>query len=76
MKNKYSLRLKDFKKIAIIQTAFIGDVAISLAIPEIIKSINPECRVNFVTTPQSAEMVQSAEAVDKAIIFDKRGKNR
>ncbi len=76
MKNKKVFFLKDIKKIAIIQTAFIGDAALTLAIPEFIKSINPECRINFVTTPQSAEMVQSAEAVDKTIIYDKRGKNR
>ena len=66
------LNLKDYKNYLILQTAFIGDVALSLFFVEALKKINPEANINFITTNTSFELVKSSKSVNNAIIFDKR----
>lgn len=68
--------LIEFKNMAIIQTAFIGDVALVLPLAQSVKNYNPGCQITLVTTPVSAPLVNTAKAVDKTIVFDKKDKNR
>jgi len=70
-----TLDLKNFRKIAIIQTAFIGDVALALYFAEDIKKLNSDCEITFITTPVSYGLVKCTKAVDNAILFDKREKH-
>jgi heptosyltransferase-2 len=65
----------DFKRIAILQTAFIGDVALTLPMVQSIKEVSPSSEIIFVTTPQSAELVSIANAVSHVITYDKKGLN-
>jgi heptosyltransferase II len=67
--------LKNFKHIAIVQTAFLGDVALALPLAQVIKNYLPERQVTFVTTPISAPLVKVMKSVDNVIIYDKRDKN-
>jgi heptosyltransferase-2 len=65
--------LKDFKHTALIQTAFLGDVVLTLPLVQAIKEINPDIKITFVTTPAAASIVRLADAVDNVIVYDKRG---
>ena len=69
----YKERLKDFKNIGIIQTAFIGDTALSLYLCQTIRNYHPECKLTFISTPVSAPLTASAKAIDSVITYDKRG---
>lgn len=56
----------------IVQTAFLGDVALALPLANFIKQIEPQINIHFVTTPQAAEIVRYAKSIDSVILFDKR----
>lgn len=62
----------DFESIAVIQTAFLGDVALSLPLIQEIKNIKPEIKIFFLTTPLGAELSTCIKSIDEVIIFDKR----
>jgi heptosyltransferase-2 len=66
------MELRDVTHIAIIQTAFIGDVALSLYLAQEIHELHPKAKITFVTTSQSTELARCANAIDEVIIFDKR----
>jgi ADP-heptose:LPS heptosyltransferase len=70
MKNKPILA--GFKSIAVIQTAFIGDIALTLQLAAKIKQINPNCKLSFITTPLASEIPSLLTDIDNVIIFDKR----
>lgn len=66
-------KISDFNKIAIIQTAFLGDVALALYLAQSIKNIHPNCHLFFVTTPAASPLASITKAVDTVITYDKRG---
>ena len=68
--------IRDFKHIAIIQTAFLGDVALALPLAEKIKSLSGSAELTFVTTPQSAPFVECARNIDNVLVYDKRDKHK
>lgn len=57
----------------IIQTAFLGDVTLSLGMADYIKQQDPRADTAFVTTPAAAPIVEHCPFVDHLLIFDKRG---
>lgn len=65
-------KLSDFKSITIIQTAFIGDIALALPLASTIKHHAPNSMLNFVSTPISSEMVALNKDIDNIIAYDKR----
>lgn len=71
MKKKHNI--SDFKHIAIIQTAFIGDVALALPLTQAIRNINPDAEISFVTTPVSSSLISCVKAINHVISYDKRG---
>ncbi len=64
--------ITDFNNITILQTAFIGDVALSLHLAEVIKKLHPSSHITYVTTPQAEQLAKCAKAINKVIAFDKR----
>lgn len=70
------MRLIDFRHIVIIQTAFIGDVALVLFLAETVRRLHPEARITLVTTPASATFARYCTAIDKVVAFDKRGSHK
>lgn len=66
------MNINDFKNIAILQTAFIGDVVLTLPLAQIIRKFNPDCKITFITTPQSADIPGVCAAIDEVVILDKR----
>lgn len=66
------LSINDFENFAIIQTAFIGDVILTFPLVQLIKELNPNSKITFITTPISSELANIVEAIDKVIVYDKR----
>lgn len=73
MKNKI---LNDYHNIAIIQTAFIGDILLTLPLAAKIKEIHPDSRLIFVTTPVAKDIVSCSKDIDITIVFDKRNNHK
>jgi heptosyltransferase II len=68
--------LRDFSHIAIIQTAFIGDVALVLHLAALVRQVHPTARITLVTTPAGASFAQYCAQINNVVAFDKRGTER
>jgi heptosyltransferase-2 len=68
-----AMHLNAYSTIAVIQTAFLGDVALSLFFLEELRACAPHARILFVTTPASASLAGCSTSIDEVIVFDKRG---
>ena len=73
---KSKLEIRTFKHIAIIQTAFLGDVVLALPTVSKIKELSPDAILTFVTTPQASSIVKCATDINNVIVFDKRNKHK
>lgn len=73
---KLKPNITDFKNIALIQTAFLGDTVLALYLAQSIKNLAPESRLIFVSTPAAATIVSSAKSIDKVITYDKRNSEK
>lgn len=62
--------------IAIVQTAFLGDVLLTLPLCAAIRTLVPNARIVFVTTPQSADFIDGLNYADDVVVFDKRGEHK
>jgi len=60
-------------KIVVFHTAFIGDVVLAVPLLQLLRERFPEARIAAVTTPETAEVLSNHPAVDRVIIYDKRG---
>ncbi|MBK9246854.1 MAG: glycosyltransferase family 9 protein [Ignavibacteria bacterium] len=70
------MNITEFSRFAIIQTAFIGDVVLTLSVADAIKSIHPSAEIHFITTPVAASLAESTDSIDYVHVFDKRGKHK
>ncbi len=68
--------LSKFKKVAVIQTAYLGDIVLTLPLAQAIKNSSDDNTVVFVTTPAGAQIGALSDAVDKIVTYDKRGMQR
>ncbi|MBN1633017.1 MAG: glycosyltransferase family 9 protein [Ignavibacteria bacterium] len=62
-------------KILIIQTAFIGDVILTLPVVQVLKK-QMECELDFLCIPKTADLLKNNRYVDNIIIYDKRARDR
>jgi heptosyltransferase-2 len=61
----------------IVQTGFIGDIALTFHLIEELRLAKPHDRIILLTTPTGAEIAQAfPRLVNEVIVFDKRGKHR
>jgi heptosyltransferase-2 len=60
------------KKILIIQTAFLGDLILTLPLIQVIKKNMPEASVDIVVIPSTAEILNNNPLVRNVIKYDKR----
>lgn len=68
--------MKDFKNILVVQTAFIGDVILTLPLVQACKRQFPDAGIDIVTTPAAKELCANHKDIREAIAFDKRGADR
>lgn len=64
--------LNQFNHIAILQTAFLGDTALTLFLASKLKYLNKNLKISFICTPQASQLIEICSDVDDVIIFDKR----
>ena len=60
------------KRILIIQTAFPGDVILTLPLLQILKANFPESKIDFLCIPQTSEILKNTPHINDLIIYDKR----
>jgi heptosyltransferase-2 len=63
-------------RVAVIQTAFPGDVILSTAIFEALKAKEPQCESTAVVRPESICLLKNNPYIDKIIAYDKYGLDR
>ncbi len=68
--------LHSFRHIAVIQTAFVGDVALVLYLMQTLRALHPNAVLTLVTTPLGASLAQHCPAINHVIGFDKRKQQR
>jgi ADP-heptose:LPS heptosyltransferase len=66
----------DFKKILIIQTAFLGDVILTLPLVQRLKKLCSNSIIDFVAIPETAEVVQNNKFIDNVYVLDKHGSEK
>jgi heptosyltransferase-2 len=62
------------RKILIVQTAFPGDVVLTLPLAEGLRKLFPEAAVDLVVTPDTAVLVEGNPFVNRVFVYDKRSK--
>jgi heptosyltransferase-2 len=65
-----------FKRILILQTAFIGDVVLTIPLIRLAKECFPDSEIHFLTIPNSKTIVETLPYISRLWIFDKRGKDK
>jgi len=64
------------KKIAVIQTAFPGDVILATPVFEALKDIHHETHLAAVIRPESNALLKDNPNIDEIIVYDKYGKDK
>ncbi len=62
--------------VLVIQTAFLGDVILTLPLVQAIRSLNQTTGVHMMVLPGASNVVSGCPAVDSTIVFDKKGAQR
>lgn len=62
-------------KILIIQTAFIGDVILTLPVVQVLKK-KMDCIIDFLCIPAAAEILKKNRFIDNVIIYDKKNHDK
>lgn len=57
---------------AVVQTAFIGDLVLTLPLVQALKRAWPETRIAVVTIPATAELLENHPDIAASIVFDKK----
>lgn len=63
------------KKFLIIQTAFPGDVVLTLPLAQTLSRREPGASVHMLVTPRAADLLRNHPAVARILPFDKRGRD-
>jgi len=63
------------KRYLVIQTAFIGDAVLTLPLIQVLKKVDVGASVDVLVIPRTSELFSSHPAVERVIVFDKRGRD-
>ena len=63
-------------KILIIQTAFLGDVILSLPLVQVLKSKFPDSIVDYMCIPKTKEILANNPYINQVIVFDKHNEGK
>lgn len=64
------------RNILIVQTAFLGDVLLSLPLLSKARQIFPRATIDFLTIPSSVNLLETHPDVHEVLVFDKHGRDR
>lgn len=62
-------------KILVVQTAFLGDVILTLPLVQVAKKVFPDAQIDVVTVPKTASVLRNHPDIREVVEFDKRGKD-
>lgn len=62
--------------IVLFQTAFLGDVILTLPVAQALRRAFPHVRIDLVTTPQAAPLARHHPSIDAVVVFDKKKSQR
>ena len=65
-----------FKKILVVQTAYPGDIVLTIPLFKGLKKSFPESLLTVVTTPQGCELLKDFKEIDSLVSYDKKGRDR
>ncbi|MGA7161670.1 MAG: lipopolysaccharide heptosyltransferase II [Bacteroidota bacterium] len=68
--------MKQPDRIIVLQTAFLGDVILTLPLVQVLHRELPHTHVDFLTTPQGAAILQNHQSIHSVLEYDKRGNQR
>ncbi len=68
--------MRSVEKVLVIQTAFLGDVVLTLPLIQELKKLYPQCLIDVVVIPKCAEILFNHPDIHELVLFDKRGKER
>jgi len=63
------------KRLLVVQTAFLGDVILTLPLVQLLKRELPSAEIDVMTIPGCAEVLGNHPAITGVIVFDKRGRD-
>lgn len=63
----------DFKRILIVQTAFLGDVVLTIPLISTVKKKFPQSYLAVMVIPSTREVLEDHPAINELIVFDKKG---
>ncbi|HEV8539369.1 MAG TPA: lipopolysaccharide heptosyltransferase II [Bacteroidota bacterium] len=66
--------MPEYANIVVVQTAFLGDVILTLPVVEKLKSMSPAANIDVVAGPRAVELMAGHPAVRRAISYEKRGR--
>jgi heptosyltransferase-2 len=64
------------KRILVIQTAFIGDVILTMPLLQVLKDFFVDAAIDIVVVPRSAEVCLTHASLNNVVAYDKRGRDR
>lgn len=64
------------KRVLVIQTAFLGDVILTLPMVQVLKESRPDYEIDIVIIPDTAGILKNHPDFSELLIFDKRGKQK
>lgn len=70
------MSVDNWRRILVIQTAFIGDVVLTLPLVQVLRRNFPSAKIDFMLIPKTAELLKNHPDVNDLIIFDKNGKDK
>jgi heptosyltransferase-2 len=65
----------ELHSILIIQTAFPGDVILTLPLAQVLQKHFPSATIDMMVTPQSSHLLENHPAIREVVVYDKRGKD-
>ena len=66
----------NIRRLLIIQTAFIGDVVLTLPVAQRVHRVFPHCEIAFLAIPSAAPLLDNRSDIQRVIHYDKRRRQR
>src|SRR5258708_24211613 len=67
-----SLASREFQRILLIKPSAAGDVAHTLPVLEKLRGRYPAARIDWLITPENAELIRCHPALSSVVLFDRR----
>jgi heptosyltransferase II len=65
----------EYKKILVLQTAFLGDVVLTLPLVQVLKKNYPKAQVDMIVIPKVSGLLANHPDLNEVLVFDKREKD-